>query len=103
MWLLNSGNNNRGGAEIAPFLTLNCNVMAAMKLTYYCIAFRLWGSAICGVFDTLESFTKEIGNLYRAFEAPSQMDTCSVRAYSRDKAYTEAVEYFNENGWNIRG
>lgn len=77
--------------------------MAAMKHTYYCIAFRLWGSAICGVFDTLESFTKEIGNLYRAFEAPSQMDTCSVRAYSRDKAYTEAVEYFNENGWNIRG
>ena len=77
--------------------------MAAMKHTYYYIAFRLWGSAICGVFDTFENFTEEIGNLYRAFEAHSQMDTCSVRAYSKNQAYKEAVEYFNGNGWNIRG
>ena len=74
-----------------------------MKQTFYCIAFRLWGVAVCGVFDTLESFTAEIGNLYGAFRAPSQMDTCSVLAYSRDEAYRKAVEYFNENGWNIRG
>ena len=77
--------------------------MAAMKHTYYCIAFRLWGVAVCGGFNTLESFSEDIGKLYRAFEAPSQIDTCAVGAYSRDKAYKEAVEYFNENGWNIRG
>ena len=77
--------------------------MAAMKCTYYCIAFRFWGVAICGVFNTIESFTKEIGKLYEAFEAPSQMDTCSVRAYSESEAYKKAVEYFNENGWNIKG
>lgn len=77
--------------------------MAAMKHTYYCIAFRFWGVAICGVFDTLESFTGEIGNLYEAFKAPSQMDTCSVRAYSESEAYQKAVEYFNKNGWNIKG
>ena len=77
--------------------------MAAMKHTYYCIAFRLWGAAICGVFDTLEGFTEEIGRLYGAFEAPSQMDTCSVRAYSKSEAYKKAVEYFNKNGWNIKG
>lgn len=77
--------------------------MSAMKHTYYCIVFRLWGDAVCGVFDTLESFTEEFDRFHKVFEAPSQMDTCSVRAYSRDKAYKEAVEYFNENGWNIRG
>ena len=77
--------------------------MAAMKHTYYCITFRLWGVAVCGVFNTIDEFTEEMKRLYDAFEAPSQMDTCSVRAYSESDAYKKAVEYFNENGWNIRG
>ena len=77
--------------------------MSAIKKTYYCVAFRLWRSSVCGVFDTLEGFTEEIGNLYEAFEAPSQIDTCSVRAYSEKDARKQAVEYFNKNGWNIGG
>lgn len=75
--------------------------MAAMKHTYYCIAFRLWGVAVCGVFDTLDEFTEELKRLYEAFKAPSQIDTCSVRAYNEKEARKKAVEYFNENGWNI--
>ena len=77
--------------------------MAAMKHTYYCIAFRLWGVAICGVFKTLESFAEEIERFYKVFETPSQMDTCSIKADSESEAYKKAVEYFNENGWNIKG
>ena len=75
--------------------------MSAMKHTYYCIAIRLWGVAICGLFKTLESFSEEFDRFYKVFETPSQMDTCSVRAYSESEARKEAVEYFNKNGWNI--
>lgn len=76
--------------------------MAAMKQTYYCIAFRFGGVAICGVFKTLESFAEEFDRFHKVFETPSQMDTCSVRAYSESEAYKKAVEYFNENGWKIK-
>lgn len=71
--------------------------------TYYCIAFRFWGVAICGVFRSLESFTLEMSKLYELFDTPSQIDTCSVRAISEKQAYEKAVEYFNANGWNIKG
>ena len=77
--------------------------MAAMKHTFYCIAFRLWGVAVCGVFNTIDEFTEELKRLHEAFKAPSQMDTCSVIAYNKEEARKKAVEYFNENGWDIKG
>lgn len=77
--------------------------MSAKEQNYYCVAFRFWGVAICGVFNDPESFTEEIGRLYKAFDAPSQIDTCSIRAYSESGAYRKAVEFFNKNGWNIKG
>ena len=70
---------------------------------YYCIAFRFWGIAFCGVFDTPTELADEIAKLYELFDTPSQMDTCSVRAQDKQKAYDKAVEYFNNNGWNIEG
>lgn len=72
-----------------------------MKQTFYCIAVRVWGVATCIVYNTLEDFTEAIGGLYGVFKAPSQIDTCSIRAHDKGEAFNTAVEYFNDNGWDI--
>ena len=72
-----------------------------MKQTFYCIALRVWGVSTCIVYNTLEDFTDGISGIYGILKAPSQIDTCSIRACDEGEAFSTAVEYFNDNGWNI--
>ena len=72
-----------------------------MKQIFYCIAIRVWGVSTCIVYNTLEDFTEGISGLYGILQAPSQIDTCSIIACEKADAFNTAVEYFNNNGWNI--
>lgn len=69
---------------------------------FYCMVYSLYGHKAVSAFLDSEAFYEQLKRLYRLFEAPSTIGTCTLLASDATEAYNKAVDFFIADGWNIK-
>lgn len=69
---------------------------------FYCMVYSLYGYKAVSAFADPDAFYSQLKRLYRAFEAPSTIGTCTLLASDASEAYDKAVDFFIADGWNIK-
>lgn len=63
--------------------------------------YKFWGVAVVETLQNATEFGERVANLYRTFDAPSMIGTCSLVADNETDARKKAIETFRADGWTI--